>query len=107
MRSLLNIKYSIIGLLLILFMGVAGYRIIEGWPVMDALYMTVTTISTVGFTEVGPLSEAGRLFTMLLIVSGIGLFAYAAGAFAAFVMEGQFINLLGRQKILCPFPQKA
>jgi len=52
--------------------GTIAYVVLEGWAWDDALYMVVTTISTVGFGEVHPLSRAGRLFTMVLIVVGVG-----------------------------------
>ena len=56
--------------------GTAGYMILEGWSVIDAFYMTAITLTTVGFGEVEPLSAAGRLFTVLLMVTGIGAVAY-------------------------------
>jgi len=58
--------------------GTAGYMTIEGWGAWDALYMTVTTVATVGFREVHPLSGAGQAFTLLLIVSGVGTAFYTA-----------------------------
>jgi voltage-gated potassium channel len=62
--------------------GVAGYRIIEGWSLFDALYMTVTTISTVGYKEVQPLSTEGRWLTIGLIVGGVGVMLYTVTAVA-------------------------
>ncbi len=58
--------------------GTAGFRLIEGWSFLDSLYMTVITLSTVGFTEVHPLSPVGKLFTVLLIVFGVGIALWAA-----------------------------
>jgi len=63
-------------LLLILFTGTFGYMEIEGWQAFDALYMTVVTLSTVGYGETHPLSPAGKMFTMLLIILGIGNVAF-------------------------------
>ena len=60
----------VIGMLLVL--GTAGYMLIEGWSFLDALYMTVTTLVTVGFGEIHPLSTTGRIFTIGLIVLGVG-----------------------------------
>jgi voltage-gated potassium channel len=59
-------------LLLTLAFGVAGYMLIEGWSFLDAIFMTVTTITTVGYGEVHPLSPAGRIFSMVLIFVGVG-----------------------------------
>ena len=78
----------VIGLLVLPAVGVAGYCWIEGWPVLDALYMTVTTLATVGFSEVHPLSPAGRIFTMALIVSGGVIAAYAVTQVAQIMFSG-------------------
>ncbi len=79
-------------LLLFLFIGTAGYYFIEDYPLIDALYMTVITLSTVGFGEVYPLSEVGRVFTILLILSGVGVLAYAASVFAEEMVSGRLVE---------------
>lgn len=63
---------------LLLAVGTGGYVLIEGWDLIDALYMTFITLSTIGFAEVRPLSDAGKLFTMALAFVGIGTFATIA-----------------------------
>jgi voltage-gated potassium channel len=68
--------------------GTIGYVLIEGWSVGDALYMTVITMSTVGFQEVRPLSTAGRDFTILLIVAGVASFTYLVGSLSQYVASG-------------------
>jgi voltage-gated potassium channel len=68
--------------------GTAGYTLIEGWPIWDAFYMTVTTVATVGFREVHPLSPRGQLFTVVLSVGGVGTAFYTATLVAATVVEG-------------------
>ena len=75
-------KILIISLVLffgLLVLGASGYMVIEGWPFMDALYMTVITIATVGYQEVHKTSTAGQIFTMLLIFLGVGFFLYVVG----------------------------
>lgn len=67
--------------------GTAGYVLIESYPLLDALYMTVITISTVGFGEIRPLSEAGRTFTIVLILSGVSGLAYAVGSITELILE--------------------
>jgi voltage-gated potassium channel len=79
--------------------GVAGYILIEGWPVFDSLYMTIITLATVGFAEVHPLSEAGRIFTMILIVVGVSDGAFVLSTIAQLVLEGQLKAILGKRKM--------
>jgi len=68
--------------------GTLGYWLIEGWSLWDAFYMTVTTVATVGYREVHPLSRAGQAFTVGLIVSGVGTAFYTATLIATLVVEG-------------------
>ena len=79
--------------------GTAGYHLVEGWGVFDALYMTVITITTVGFTEVHPMSHAGRIFTMLLSLGGIFTLFYAATELIRAVVSGEVRSVLGRQRM--------
>ena len=72
----------------IIVAGTSGYTLIEGWPLWDALYMTVTTITTVGYREVHPLSRSGQVFTIILIVGGVGTAFYTVTLVAASVVEG-------------------
>jgi voltage-gated potassium channel len=89
-----------VGLLLSLIaVGTLGYVAIEGMSAFDGLYMTVTTITTVGFREIQPLSAAGRWFTMALIVFGVGTALYTFSTFAGFVIEGRLRTVLGRRSM--------
>jgi len=76
--------------------GAAGYMLIEHWSVLDAFYMSVITISTVGFGEVKPLSPAGRLFTIGLIVTGVGSAIYLFSVVGELVVEGRLREFLGK-----------
>ena len=69
--------------------GTTGYMLIEGWSLLDAFYMTLTTIITIGFGEIHPLSSAGRIFTVTLILGGVGTMFYTFGAFAETLAEGR------------------
>jgi len=71
---------SVLLTLLILSLGTAGYMIIEGWGIFDAVYMTVITISTVGYGEVHEISRIGQLFTVFLVFTGVGFCIYVAGS---------------------------
>jgi len=68
--------------------GTVGYVLIEGWPAWDAFYMTVTTITTVGYREVHELSRAGQVFTVLLLIGGVGTALYTFTLLATTVVEG-------------------
>lgn len=73
-----------------ILVGTSGYHWLEGMSLVDALYMTVITISTVGFGEVRVLSPLGRIFTIALILGGGGLAAFAVTAAVDFIMSGQW-----------------
>ena len=81
-------RFAISLLGLIIGGGTVGYVLIEGWSVWDGLYMAVTTVATVGFREVHPLSRAGEAFTLLLIVGGVGTAFYSATLLATHLVEG-------------------
>jgi len=68
--------------------GTAGYVVIEGWNVWDAFYMTVTTVATVGYREVHPLSLPGQVFTIVLIFCGVGTAFYTVTLLATIIVEG-------------------
>lgn len=75
--------------------GAAGYRLVEGVPWWDAFYMTVITITTVGFGHVFPLSPAGEALTMALLGAGIGVFLFLASEVGRSIMEGELRRYLG------------
>jgi len=95
-------KNLIIILLLILTLityGVVGYEIIEGWSLLDAIYMVVITLTTVGFREVHELSGAGMIFTVSLILLGTGVLFYGLSTVAGFVLEGDLPEIWRRRKM--------
>lgn len=77
--------------------GTLGYYFIEGWTLFDALYMTITTLSTVGFGEIHEMSTRGRAFTMGLILGGVFTMVYAAAEVIRSVVSGEVRVALGRQ----------
>lgn len=79
-------------LFLLMLFGTIGYHLIESYNFLDSLYMTVITISSVGFQEVKPLSEAGRLFTIFLILINIGLFTYFISLLSRYFFDIEFIK---------------
>ncbi len=87
MKTQLRIWIALGLTLIFLGFGTIGYVEIEEYTLLEAFYMTVITISTVGFGEIQPLSETGRIFTMFLILSGVGSLAFAAHAFTESMIE--------------------
>ncbi len=83
----------------VIAIGVLGYRLLEQYSWLDAFYMTVTTLSTVGFREVRPLSPTGQIFTMLLIAGGLGVVLYTVTAVMEKVVEGEFQQFFGRRRM--------
>ena len=79
--------------------GTIGYQVIEGWSLLDAFYMTVISLTSVGFGEVHPLSPAGKLFTILVILGGVAVVAMALGYGSRIVLEGQLERIMGRRKV--------
>jgi voltage-gated potassium channel len=94
-----SLKLAAAVVALLLAGGTLGYVLIEGWSSFDALYMTVITLTTVGYLEVHPLSSAGRAFTMLLALGGIFTMFYLAGDFIRGMVSGDVARLLGRQRM--------
>jgi len=98
-RTFYPIIIGIFIFVLMLLGGTIGYMVTEGWPFIDALYMTVITLSTVGYSEVRGLSSTGRIFTMVLIILGVGFVFYLAGSIIQFMVEGRIREILGRRKL--------
>lgn len=84
----------------VIVIGTAGYGLIEGVGVLDALYMTVITVTTVGFAEVFPLSRGGRVFTIALSLVGVGVIFFVATQAAQALIEGGVRRFMGMRKEL-------
>ncbi len=85
-------------LLVVVGLGTVGYMVIEELCFLDALYMTVITLATVGFREVKELSEVGKVFTIVLIVLGFGVFTYAATTIAQILIEGELKDVFNERR---------
>jgi len=86
-------------IIFIIAFGTMGYIIVEGWSFFDSLYMTIITITTVGYQEVHDLSFNGRLFTIFLIVAGVGTVLYALSTGVRIIVEGELKDIFGRKKL--------
>ncbi|MBE0585388.1 MAG: potassium channel protein [Desulfofustis sp.] len=94
-----KLRISLILLIIIIAFGTFGYASIEHMAPFDAFYMTLITISTVGFGEITPLSQAGRAITVVIIIAGISLLTYTLGQIAKIFIEGELREILGRRKL--------
>jgi voltage-gated potassium channel len=94
-----RLRWILAALAAVVAIGVIGYMTLEGWSFLDALYMTVMTLTTVGYREVRPLDTSGRVFTITLIVLGVGVALGTITLFAAMVAEGGTLQRLRRRRM--------
>jgi len=94
-----NLVTAAVVLVTLPVIGTAGYVVIEGWNFIDALYMTVITMTTVGFREVRPLDTEGRIFTMLFTLTSVGAIFYAMLGLFQFLLEGELGSFLGVRRM--------
>lgn len=99
MKAFRNVRLIGAALLLLALVGTAGFHFIEGWSWFDGLYMVVTTFSTIGYQEVHPLSHAGRMFNLALIVCGVSLVFLGIGALTQALLEFELGSFFGKRKM--------
>ena len=97
--SMQKVRMLLLAAVLWMVIGTSGFIFLEEMQVLDALYMTIITFSTVGFGEVKPLHPAGKVFVIFLITAGVGLAYFMASTIGQMVIEGQFSDILGRRKM--------
>ncbi|UCF36084.1 MAG: potassium channel protein [Acidobacteriota bacterium] len=95
-RRLIPVLVVIPGIMMI---GTVGYRAIEGWDWIESLYMAIITVTTVGFSEVHPLSEDGRVFTTLLILLGVGGITFTFTTVTNYITAGELRGYLKERKM--------
>ena len=96
-RSKIYLAFAL--MLSVLIIGIFGYRFFSGLSWIDALYMTIITVTTVGFTEVGPMDDNGKIFTVVLIVLSVFIFAYAISVITEYILGKNSLQLLKRKKV--------
>lgn len=84
----------------IMMVGTIGYILIDGFPILDAIYQTGITFTTVGFGEIRPISEAGRFFTITLIIFGFALFTLSTAVLIDAVVKGKLFDLYKERNML-------
>jgi voltage-gated potassium channel len=85
-----KMRYAVLLLSLVFVIGTAGFMLIEQFSLLDSLYMTIITVATVGFREIHPLSDGGKIFTMVLILSSMGTFIYSISVITTAIVDGEF-----------------
>lgn len=103
MNHLADVRDRLLGvaglLLTCVVAGTLGYHFIEGWSLFDGFYMSVITLATVGYGETHPLSPAGRIFTMVLIMGGIGMVTYGFSTLTSVLIEGEISDAFRRRRM--------
>ena len=90
---------SLFLIVLVISFGTLGYMSIEGWGMLDSVYMTIITLASVGYKEVHELSFNGKIFTIVLIIGGVGTVAYALTSAARIIIEGELQDVFGRRRL--------
>ncbi|MFZ0731583.1 MAG: potassium channel protein [Candidatus Sulfotelmatobacter sp.] len=99
MKAFRNLRNIAVLLVLVMAIGTAGYHYIEGWPWFDGFYMVVTTLTTIGYQEVHPLSHAGRVFNIFIILAGVSLLLLGVGALSQALLEFELQSFFGRRRM--------
>lgn len=99
MKALRNLRSIGLLLLIVVGIGTAGFHYVEGWPWFDGLYMVVTTLTTIGYQEVHPLSHTGRIFNVFVILSGVSLLLLGIGALSQALLEFELQSFFGRRRM--------
>ena len=97
-RVRFRVRYALGAIILVIALGTLGFSLIEGWSFTDSLFMTVTTVTTVGYGEVHPLSQSGRIFTILLMLTGVGTVAYALSTTVQSIVQWELIEAVGQRR---------
>jgi voltage-gated potassium channel len=92
------VLHTLVVALAVVLVGTVGYVVIEGMAPLDALYMTVITVTTIGFKEVQPMSNAGRIFTMVMAFVGVSLILIAATEIGRAMLQGDLRELIGMRR---------
>jgi voltage-gated potassium channel len=94
-----QITFIVVAFAVLVVLSTVGFMLIEGWGLIDAFYMTVITVSTVGFREVHNMSPAGRVFASFVILAGVGTAVYSFTRIGQFLLAGELLEILGRRRM--------
>lgn len=99
MIPVLRFSIAFILLTILVVSGVLGYMIIEDWTIGESLYMTIITITTVGFAEVHPLSDTGRHFTVIFLIFSVAILGYSVTTLITYIFEGQIVTIFKERRM--------
>jgi voltage-gated potassium channel len=99
MKTFRRLRHVGVALAVVMLVGTAGFHYIEGWSWFDGFYMVVTTLTTIGYQETHPLSHAGRVFNICVIVAGVSLVFLGIGALTQALLEFELRSFFGRRKM--------
>lgn len=94
-----NLKIALIFIVILIAIGTVGFNFIEGWDVLESFYTTIMTLTTIGYGDFAPKTRGGMLFTVMLVIFGVGTMLYTVGLVAQTMVEGRLMNLMGRGKM--------
>ncbi len=98
-RALPNLRIIALALIALVLIGIAGFHFIEGWTWFEGFYMVLTTITTIGYGELHPLSHVGRFFNTFIIIAGVGLLLLLTGGAAQALLEFELQTVFGRRRM--------
>ncbi len=99
MKAFRHLKFLAAAIVIVIIAGTVGFHYIEGWPWFDGFYMVITTLTTIGYQETHPLSHAGRVFNVFIILSGVGLVFLAIGSLTQALLEFELQSFFGRRRM--------
>src|SRR6478672_8454898 len=94
-----NLRLLGVAILVLVVAGAAGFHFIEGWSWFDGFYMVLTTITSIGYGEIHPLSHTGRLFNSFIIITGVGLVLLMVGGASRTLLEFELQSVFGRRRM--------
>src|SRR5216117_2379176 len=97
--TLFRIRYALIALFIAILFGTVGFHLIEGWPLSDSLYVTVQTLTTVGYGDQTPRSGSGRGFAVLVMLIGAGGVALAVSTIVQSVVKWELVSTFGQRRL--------
>jgi voltage-gated potassium channel len=99
MRAIRNLKLVALALAVLFGLGTAGFHVMEGWTWFDSFYMVLITVTTIGYSEVHPLSHSGEVFNVFIIILGVGLVFLLIGVVAQALLEFELTQFFGRRRM--------